>query len=237
MFCGKCGTQIPDGAAFCPSCGNPSGTQNQANPQPTANAQPTAYAQPAAATQKKISTNTIIGIAAVAAVVIAVAVILICVFAGGGGSGANSPEAVVEKYVKATIIDMDADAFLDCIHPDILKVAAEDEFDGDVDALKEQLQDMLDRLKEMMENFGDSVKISYEILESEDIEDEDLDEIKDYFKDEYGVKVTAAANVTFEQRTKGEVMGQEVDQTQENSVTVVKIDGKWYIDPESADIG
>ena len=237
MFCGKCGTHIPDGAAFCPSCGNTTGAQSPANPQPTANAQPTAYAQPTAATKKKISTNTIIGIAAVAAVVIAVAVILICIFAGGGGSGAKSPEAVVEKYVKATVIDMDADAFLDCIHPDILKVAAEDEFDGDVDELKDQLREQMDGLKEMMDGFGDSVKISYKILESEDIEDEDLDDIIEYFEDEYGVKVTAAANVTFEQRTQGEMMGQQVDQTQETSVTAIKIDGKWYIDPESADIG
>lgn len=27
MFCSKCGTQIAAGASFCPSCGNPSGTQ------------------------------------------------------------------------------------------------------------------------------------------------------------------------------------------------------------------
>lgn len=27
MFCSKCGNQIATGAAFCPSCGNPTGTQ------------------------------------------------------------------------------------------------------------------------------------------------------------------------------------------------------------------
>lgn len=27
MFCSKCGSQIAAGASFCPSCGNPSGTQ------------------------------------------------------------------------------------------------------------------------------------------------------------------------------------------------------------------
>lgn len=27
MFCSKCGTQIAQGAAFCPNCGNPAGTQ------------------------------------------------------------------------------------------------------------------------------------------------------------------------------------------------------------------
>ncbi len=27
MFCSKCGSQIAAGASFCPSCGNPTGTQ------------------------------------------------------------------------------------------------------------------------------------------------------------------------------------------------------------------
>jgi hypothetical protein len=27
MFCSKCGTQIAQGAAFCPNCGTPAGTQ------------------------------------------------------------------------------------------------------------------------------------------------------------------------------------------------------------------
>lgn len=30
-FCGKCGTQIGDGEKFCPSCGTPSGAQEQPN--------------------------------------------------------------------------------------------------------------------------------------------------------------------------------------------------------------
>ncbi len=32
MFCGKCGSSIPDGAKFCPSCGNAVEMPAQATP-------------------------------------------------------------------------------------------------------------------------------------------------------------------------------------------------------------
>lgn len=44
MFCGKCGTNNPDGMAFCSACGAPLGQQGAA--QPEAPAQPVAPAQP-----------------------------------------------------------------------------------------------------------------------------------------------------------------------------------------------
>lgn len=34
MFCGHCGTQIPDGALFCPSCGKKIESWEQPNPTP-----------------------------------------------------------------------------------------------------------------------------------------------------------------------------------------------------------
>ena len=40
MFCGKCGTNNPDGMAFCSACGAPLGQQGAA--QPEAPAQPVA---------------------------------------------------------------------------------------------------------------------------------------------------------------------------------------------------
>ena len=42
MFCGKCGTQVPDENKFCSNCGSPMGAQQPANspPQPQVSAQP-----------------------------------------------------------------------------------------------------------------------------------------------------------------------------------------------------
>ena len=38
MFCSKCGAQLPDGAAFCGSCGNPTGANAQQPKQASGNA-------------------------------------------------------------------------------------------------------------------------------------------------------------------------------------------------------
>ena len=47
MFCNKCGTQVPDGSRFCPSCGNNFGTggapEATQNPQIHANLGPTIH--------------------------------------------------------------------------------------------------------------------------------------------------------------------------------------------------
>jgi len=223
MFCGKCGTQIPDGAGFCPSCGNATGAQTAA-----ANNTTQVVTE---APKKKVSTNTIIGIVAVAAVVVALAIILISIFAGGS-AGSGSPEAAVENYVEATF-DFDIDKLLECIHEDIVNRTADEEYDGDVDALKEELQEVLDMSKGMM---GDA-EFDYDIIDSTDIKGDDLDELTEDFKDEFDLKISAAAEVEFEVSIKGEMFGEEINETEEATITVVKIDGKWYIHPDDFDIG
>lgn len=81
-----------------------------------------------------------------------------------------------------------------------------------------------------MEDFD--VERSYDILNSKDIEDDDFDELKEEFKEEFEIEITAAAKVYFELFTKGEVNGEEIDDSQETNATVVKIDGDWYLHPD-----
>ena len=225
MFCGKCGTQIPDGAAFCPSCGNAVAAQPAVNQAETVTALP----------KKKVNTNTIVGIVAVAAVVVAVAIILISIFAGGG-SGSGSPEAVVEKYMEASL-DFDIDRLLECMHDDVIKQAADELYDGDVKELKAELKEDLDEAKEYMELLGSEIELSYKIVDSTSIKGDNFDDIAEDFKDEFDLKISAAAIVDVEQSTSGEILGEIYDETNEMSVIVVKIDGKWYIHPEDFDIG
>ena len=66
MFCTNCGSQIPDGSAFCPECGA----------KLTA---PASYAAAPVRTKKGMSRGALIGIIAAAVAVIAAAVILILV--------------------------------------------------------------------------------------------------------------------------------------------------------------
>ncbi|MBQ8524454.1 MAG: zinc ribbon domain-containing protein [Clostridia bacterium] len=219
MFCGHCGNQIPDGVGFCPVCGNQTGAQAPVQNTP----------------KKKMSTNTIIGIIAVVAVVVALAIILFAVFAGGK-SGASSAEAVVEKYLDATL-DFDVDALFECLHEDIIEAAAEEEGFDSVSEFKDELKEQLDQAADMMDALGASIELSYDITDTEELEDDDLDEIAEELEDEFGVKVTAATAVTVEQYTKGTAMGQEIDETETTTIVAVKIDGDWYINPDDFDIG
>ncbi len=77
-YCSKCGSPIPDGAAFCGNCGAPAAPQKPAAPGKPAAA--------ATAVAVKSKTPLIIG-AAAAAVVVVLAVVLISVFAGRSHSG------------------------------------------------------------------------------------------------------------------------------------------------------
>ena len=216
MFCGKCGTQIPDGAAFCPSCGNTAGAQA-----PVTNE---VQQQVNAAPKKKVN---LIAVGAIAAIVVAIAIILICVFAGGG-AGAGSPEALVEKYVEATL-DMDVDTLFECLNEDMIKAAAEDE-GVTVKEMKAELKEEVEEYKAMMESMN--IKMSYEIIDTEDVEGDELDEIKEEIADDFDIKVTAAAMVSVEMVT--EALGEENTQTE--TFCAIKIDGEWYLHPDSFDM-
>ena len=109
MFCVNCGKQIPDGAAFCPSCGSPvqAETTAQTYAQQEMNAQQ--YAQPdmtAQSEEKKFGTREILMLAAIVVLAIAIiweAVTLIRLNTGAGSftAPAFSREAAAEAGVPA----------------------------------------------------------------------------------------------------------------------------------------
>lgn len=229
MFCGNCGNQIPDGVGFCPNCGAATGAQQA----PAVNEAPAAVA-----TKKKMSKNTIIGIVAVAAVVVAVAIILIAIFAGGGR--ANDPEGVVLGYMEDTM-DGDIEAMLDYLPEDFVDALIENEYDGNrKEFIKEGEEEMSDAL-EMMEEMG--IKYSFEVVNVDEPDKDELEEyieylnedLKEYYDIELDIK--DAAIVEVEITMKGEVMGEELNETDTEEFEVIKIGKKWYLSPESFDIG
>ena len=137
MFCPYCGTQLPDGSAFCGNCGKPLSQQPAGNAAPAAqpagmppapapqpgnvppatppdfNQQTPSDAKPA----KKpfqVTRGMTIGILAVAVVAV-VAIVLAVTGVFGGGSGESSATAVADKlgglYNDLLQSDFDSDAF------------------------------------------------------------------------------------------------------------------------------
>ena len=99
-----------------------------------------------------------------------------------------------------------------------------DELDEMLDEIEEELQDSIDAMDSYM---GEDWKVSYDILDTDDVTGDDLDEVKDTYK-EYDVKVSAAKNVEIELKIE---WGEEEKSTT-TELSVIKVGRSWYLDLE-----
>lgn len=209
MFCGKCGAKNDDSAVFCAECGN----RFQAAA-PVAPADPAA---PAAATGSKPGfklDNRMIGIIAVVGVAV-LALIITCFFIFGG----RSYKAVVKDTFKA-IETADAKLMMELLPDEMIKSIMKDE-DMTKKEMTEQLQDMLD----YMFRGADKIKITYEITDTEEVDKDDLKDLKEEYKDEYDIKVKDAMIVEVEVTVK--VDGEKT--TEDMDLYLIKVGGSWYL--------
>lgn len=252
MFCRKCGNQIPDGAAFCPNCGNAMGSE-QHQPQVQTQEQPTIqydntqgqmqydtqgqfydlngqnvanpYNPYTPTPKKKITKNTVIGIAAVAVVAVAVIVALILII-GGLGKGEKSPEAAAEAYIEA-LSKLDVDKLIDCVPDEVLEAMAEDQYDG---SLKELKKDGREEFEEMKED-GWDIKVKVKVKENEKVSRDSLKKLNEKYEDnDCDIKISEARDITVKLTVKGEIDGEDIDLTKEQEVRVIKVGRRWYID-------
>lgn len=98
MFCSKCGTQIPEGSAFCPQCGNPTGVRAGAAPRPGGGAPQSAHfasapaPSPAVGAQVASPINT--GMLYIAALILmAVAALFVCI---GGSYNTSASKGAID---------------------------------------------------------------------------------------------------------------------------------------------
>ena len=96
MFCTRCGKEVPEGAAFCASCGNPIGG-GAPKAAPAAGASPTPHAAGTGYAVAKKKPPVVPIVVAVVVIVAVVAAIVTGGFGLLGGSGV-SPKGSVEEY-------------------------------------------------------------------------------------------------------------------------------------------
>ena len=165
--------------------------------------------------------NKKIGIIAVSVIVIIIAVI------GSVLLGGRSYKATIEKFVDAEF-KADAEAIFDLLPENMIDYALEqdgydsDDLDDLIDDANETLQDQLDSLDSYL---GEGWKISYEILDTEDIKGDDLDDIKDAYEDA-DVKVSAAKDVEIEITAKAD----ETESSNSLDISLIKVGRSWYLD-------
>lgn len=208
MFCGKCGAQNADNAEFCTNCG--------AKLKKSA---PTTAATVSVPNQN--DKNRKVGMIAVAVAVVVVIILGVVLFGG------RSYKTTVEKFVDAQF-DADAEAIFDLLPENMIDyMLEEDGYDSDdlddlIDEANEDLQDQLDSLDRYL---GEGWKITYEILDTEDIKGDDLNDIKDAYEDA-DVKVSAAKSVEIEITIKAD----EMESSNSMDISLIKVGRSWYLD-------
>lgn len=211
MFCGKCGTKNEDNVEFCTNCG----VRLNKKIVPKSTAVPVA---------NQNDKNRKVGIIAVAIAAVIVVILGVNLFGG------RSYKATIEKFVDAQF-DANAEAIFDLMPQKMIDYALEEDgYDSDdldylIDELNEELQDQLDSLDSYL---GEGWKITYEILDDEDVKGEDLDDIKDAYEDA-DVKVSAAKSVEVELT----VTSDETESSNSLDVSLIKVGRSWYLDAMS----
>ncbi|HBV52579.1 MAG TPA: hypothetical protein DEF06_09825 [Clostridiales bacterium] len=254
-FCTNCGEALSDDAAFCVKCGTRVGEQSAQSAQEpseqSAGEQPV-QSDPAsdssscntcgsAQCEQKAPAETngfagkvnafvaklknkdkkAIGITAGIVVVLILIVVLVICLSGGG------PEKALDNYI--SVLYNGKVNKLEKLAPAEYWEYLEDESDVSLSDAEEQMEELNKTLIRGLEDeYGSNIKISYKILEKDDVSSKDLDSMKDYIKSNYDIpkkSVTDAVELEVEMTVRGD----DDEETDESTFYAVKVNGDWYI--------
>lgn len=224
MFCGKCGAKNEPGAAFCGSCGAPLKEEqpagNTAASKPAATPKPEASPKPAVV--QSSSKHKKIGIAVVAVVVV------VAIIAAASLLGGRSDTKTAEQFFDA-VFQANPAAIVDLV-PEGLVNTVMKQGGYTKEDVAEELESLADELKSsigFLDFLGDSIKVTYHAVGSEDVDPSRLSYLQEQYK-QANVKVSAARDVHVEFRVQAD--SYDIDETIPFDIPVVKVGNSWYID-------
>lgn len=215
MYCGKCGAKNESGATFCGACGAPLGA---AKPNSTV-----IYGEPGApagVTKAQGNKHKTIGVAAVVVAMIAIFGVFSLFFGGKG------PEATVERFLDA-VMESDTETMLALVPPKVLNLVESAGYSKEEYARQlESMTGELGSVAGILESLGGDVKISYKVVDTEDVDADKMRDLKEGYQEEFDMKVKDAKLVEVELRMEG--FGQS--ETGTFTIPVIKSGRTWYLD-------
>ena len=208
MFCANCGTENADGALFCAGCGS-SMTGGAAAP-----------------VEPKVEKKSYIGLIRGIAVLAIVAALAVAAYLLLGGL---SYKLVAKNYIKYDVA-ADAAKVYKLVPKKVVDDIKEDMELEDADDWKDWVEDISegreDAYKAVEDRLGGKLKVSYKISDTQNLKGDELEDIQDWYEEEFDIKVKAAKVVEFDVELKGR------DDKEEYTVeiTLIQVGLFWYVD-------
>lgn len=227
MFCSRCGNEIKGDGKFCPKCGAPvKQAQSQGADMSGGSAQGYSYNQGASPAGSSAGMGVpvakkrppYVAIGAIVLVVILLIVGIRLIFFR------DTYKTPIKNMVKV-MEDRDVDAAMELIPENFLDAA-----EGLTGMTKEEMADMLEEdLIDSFDKYIGDIKIDYEIGDTRDLTQSELRDISDDYMGVLGdIEEGKEVEFSYEMYVDGEL---EEESSDDETIDVVKIDGKWYISP------
>ena len=219
MFCTECGVKNEDSAKFCVECGAKLGNSNVRIKIPTPSETDSGMNKKVIRNpRKKINVIPIIIL-----LILAVAVVTFPILILSG----QSEKKLIKEFIKAEMT-ADGEKVIEILPDEIVEAAetqggmTKNEF---IKAVQEQLNSAMNTV---VNTYGEEWKYSYEIKSIKKASQEDIEEWKNTYKDGFEMDVDISEGKICEVEIN--FNGNEIRNTSNIELNLVKIRGKWYVD-------
>ena len=218
MFCGKCGHENEEDAVFCTECGARLDGGASAS---------FIGAETVAVNVSADAKNRKIGMIAVAAA--AIVLIAFGTFVFGGRSYKKTIALYVEYSNK-----LDMEAICDKLVPSkIIDYMNEkdgisrSEYRKGIKQMEKEMEESIEEIEKQYDVKWKNCKVTYEITDMEALKGDELDDIKETYKEDIGLKVSAAKQGEIEITIK---IDDDNETTTSLDISLVKAGRNWYLD-------
>ena len=219
MFCTECGAKNEDSAKFCVDCGAKLGNSNVRIKIPTPS-------ETDSGMNKKVIRKPRKKINVIPIIILLILAVAVVTFPRLILSG-QSEKKLIKEFIKAEMT-ADGEKVIEILPDEIVEAAetqggmTKNEF---IKAVQEQLNSAMNTV---VNTYGEEWKYSYEIKSIKKASQEDIEEWKNTYKDGFEMDVDISEGKICEVEIN--FNGNEIRNTSNIELNLVKIRGKWYID-------